>query len=149
MTPMDFKPRFDVIMKLYNDLDIDFELTIGKRERRVIFVNTYSAEHQNEFVAWQYKYAELSIDYFVNHFRILHAQEAPRCEQICCEDKERQGCKEANQENDAANKCNAFCKHKATKSNDTTHKLPCQEEKSLSFLLRGWLLCSMEFLKAP
>ncbi len=45
MTPNAFKACFDILMKLYKDLDADFELTIGKRERKLIFFNSFSAEH--------------------------------------------------------------------------------------------------------
>ncbi len=39
MTPKAFKARFDVLMKLYKDLETEFELIIGERERKLIFFN--------------------------------------------------------------------------------------------------------------
>ncbi len=126
MTPKAFKVCFGVLMKLYKDLEADFELIICKRERKLIF-NAFSTEHQNEFVAQQKKDAKLSIDDFVNYFQILHAQEAPHCEQKHHEDKEKQACKEANQERDAANKGNTSHKHKSDGYNDSACKQPHQE----------------------
>ncbi len=86
MTPKAFKAHFDIFAKLYKDLETDFELMIGKRERKLVFSNTFSAEHQNEFVAQQQKHAELSIYNFVNYYQILHTQEAPCFEQKCHEE---------------------------------------------------------------
>ncbi len=113
-------------MKLYEDLDADFELMIGKRERELIFFNAISAEHWNEFVSQLKKYSESTIDDFVNYFQILHAQDVPHCEEKHCEDKENQNCKEANKEMDATNKCNAACKQDAAGYNDTACKQPHQ-----------------------
>ncbi len=53
MKPKAFKALFDVVMNLFEDLEDDFELTIGKRERRLIFFNAFSAVHQNKIVAQQ------------------------------------------------------------------------------------------------
>ncbi len=96
ITPKAFKACFNVLMKLYKDPEADFEVMIGNRERKLIFFNPFSAKHQNEFLPQQQKYEKLSIDDFVNYFQIIHAQEAPCCEQILHENKEKQDCKEAN-----------------------------------------------------
>ncbi len=45
MTPKAFKARFDVLMKLYKDLEAVYELTMGDKERKLIFCNAFSAEH--------------------------------------------------------------------------------------------------------
>ncbi len=52
MTPKAFKACFDIIMKL-EDLEAAFEKTNGKRERKLIFCNAFSAEHWNEIIAQQ------------------------------------------------------------------------------------------------
>ena len=56
MTLKAFKARFKVLFKLYNDLKADYELTIGKKERILIFFNAISAEHCNKFVQQQKNY---------------------------------------------------------------------------------------------
>ncbi len=97
------------------------------KERGILFFQHLFCRALNQTIAQQKKYAKLSIDDFVNYFQILHAQEAPHCEQKHHEDKEKQACKEANQERDAANKGNTSHKHKSDGYNDSACKQPHQE----------------------
>ncbi len=50
MTPKAFKARFEVLFKLYDDFQADYELTIGNKEHHLIFFNAFSADHQNKLV---------------------------------------------------------------------------------------------------
>ncbi len=45
MTPKAFKACFEVLFKLYDNLKADYELTIDKKERNLIFFNAFSRDH--------------------------------------------------------------------------------------------------------
>ncbi len=53
MPPKAFKACFEVLLKLYDDLKADYELTIGEKECHLIFFNAFSADHRNKFVQQQ------------------------------------------------------------------------------------------------
>ncbi len=103
MTPKAFKAHFEVLFKLYDDLKADFELTIGEKERYLIFFNAFSAEHQNMFVQQQKEYHKITMDEVVNFFQICHATDQSLLEQ-CQHADARKERKEANQERDAVDK---------------------------------------------
>ncbi len=104
MTPKAFKACFKVLFKLYDDLKADYELTIGKKERNLIFFNTFSADHHNKFVQQQKDYHKMMMDKVVSFFQVCHAMDQPLQEQRQQEIAAKKEFKEANQERDAADK---------------------------------------------
>ncbi len=96
MTPKAFKARFKVLFKLYDDLKDDYELTIGKRERHLIFFNAFSADHRNKFVQQQKDYHNMTMDEIVAFFQVCHATDQPLQEQRQQEIAAKKECKEAN-----------------------------------------------------
>ncbi len=88
MTPKAFKARFKVLMKLYDDLDAKFELTICNWEMKFIGFNAFFLVNWNKFVAQQKDYLKLSMGNFITYFQILHAQESPHCKHWKCNTKE-------------------------------------------------------------
>ena len=112
MTPKAFKARFEVLFKLYDDLKADFELTIGEKERNLIFFNAFSNEHRNKFVQQQKNYHQMTTDEIVAFFQVCHATDQPLREQRLCEATAKKERKEANQEKDAADKKMCRCSKK-------------------------------------
>ncbi len=53
MTLKAFKACFEVLFKLYDGLNSDYELTIREKEKTLLFFNTLSAEQCNVFVQQQ------------------------------------------------------------------------------------------------
>ncbi len=96
MTPKAFKACFAVLFKLYDDLKADYELTIGKRERQLIFFNAFSADHHNKFVQQQKDYHRMTMDEIVTFFQICHATDQSLHEQCQHKIAAKKECKEAN-----------------------------------------------------
>ncbi len=87
-TPKAVKACFEIIIKLYEELRVKFEFTIGNIEMKLIFFNIFSAVDRNKFVVQQKDYSKLSIDNFVTYFQILLAKETSHCKQYKRENKE-------------------------------------------------------------
>ncbi len=110
MTPKAFRACFKVLVKLYDNLKADYELTIGKKECHLIFFTTFSAGHQRKFVQQQKQYHMMMMNKVVTFFQVCHATNHPLHEQHQCAAAAKKECKEANQERDATNKkCAAAC----------------------------------------
>ncbi len=119
MTPKAFKARFEVLFKLYDDLKADYELTIGKRERNLIFFNAFSNEHRNRFVQQQKEYHKMTADEIVAFFQVCQSTDQPLREQRLCEAAAKKESKEANQEKDATDKKRAAARRTASSSTNT------------------------------
>ncbi len=72
MTLNAFKACFKAFFKLFDDLKAYYELTIGEKEKNLLFFNTFSAEHWNNSVQ-QKKYNKMMMDELVNFFQICHS----------------------------------------------------------------------------
>ncbi len=104
MTPKAFKACFMVLFKLYANLKADYELTIGEKERHLIFFDAFSADHQNKFVQQQKEYHNMTMDKVVTFFQVCHATDQSLHEQHQHEAAAKKECKEVNRERDATNK---------------------------------------------
>ncbi len=129
MTPKAFKACFEVLFKLYDNLKADYELTIGEKERHLIFFNAFSSEHQNMFVQQQKEYHKMTMDKIVNFFQICHAKDQPLHEQCQWESAARNEHTEANHERDATNKKCAAAQKKnpLSTNNDRSNNHGCTE----------------------
>ncbi len=81
MAPKAFNACFKVLFKLYDNHKADCDLTIGEKERHLIFFNAFSSEHRNIFVQQQKEYHMITMDKIVNFFQICHAMDQPLREQ--------------------------------------------------------------------
>ncbi len=68
MTPKAFKACFKAFFKLYEDLKADYELTIGEKERNLIFFDTFTAVQQYMFVQQQKQHRKMTMDELVSFF---------------------------------------------------------------------------------
>ncbi len=104
MTLKAFKTCFKVLFKLYDDLKTEYELMIGEKEHHLIFLNSFSADHQNKFFQQQKNYHRMMMDEIVTFFQVCHATDQPLHDQHQYEIAAKKERKEANQERGAANK---------------------------------------------
>ncbi len=63
-----FRAHFEVLVKLYDYLKADFELTVWEMEKTFLFFNAISAEHCIVFV--QKGYYKIKMDDLVKFFQI-------------------------------------------------------------------------------
>ncbi len=92
MTPKAFKDFFVFLFKLYNDLKVDFELTIGEQVKTHFFFNIFSNDPCNMFVQQQKQYYTISMNEFINFFQICHSIDQPVDKQHKCEDAKKRDC---------------------------------------------------------
>ncbi len=123
MTLKAFKAHFEVLFKLYDDLEADYELTIGETESHLIFFNAFSADHHNKFVQQQNEYHKMMMDEVVTFFQVFHVTDQPLREQHQHEAAAKKEFKDANQERDAADKkCAASCRNNSSSTDNNRSK---------------------------
>ncbi len=110
-----FKAGFKVLFKFCNDLKADYKLTIGEKEKSLIFFNAFSAM----FVQQKKQYHKVTMDEFMEFFQVCHSADQPICKQQTCKATQKSKHNEADQMKDAANKkCAAACRKISLSNNN-------------------------------
>lgn len=108
-------------MKLYDNLDANFELDTEEKEANLIFFIVFSTECDNIFVYQQDRYFKMSIVDIVKLFQVCHTTDAPLCKQHKCEAMKKHDCKEVKREKDSPKK-KGMVHHKNSLSHDSCQK---------------------------
>ncbi len=85
MIPKAFKACFKALFKLYDDFMADYESIIGEKEKTLLFINAFPADHHDAFGQQQEQYCKMIMDDFAEFFQTCYSTDLPLCKQCRCQ----------------------------------------------------------------